>query len=92
MSVEDRYLIGDTIKATWVNSGVTPSSISVGLIDGAELLVSSSTMTSSGDGHYYQPVTLPNTPGRYVLEFLATIDAYPYKRRRQIWARTEDVD
>lgn len=88
----ERFLIGDTMKITWINSGVTPTALVAKLYTGSETVVASSSMTSSGNGHYYAGLTLPNTPGFYVAETLATIDSLPYKRRVKVQAVVEDVD
>lgn len=81
MSNPVKYLFGDTKTFTWVSSGQTPSPISVGIINGDEGVVNSSTMTSSGNGHFYKALTLPNTPGFYAVEYKATINALPFKER-----------
>jgi len=88
----EKFLIGDTVKLTWINSGVTPTDIRATLYTGSETVINSTTMTSSGDGHYYARFTLPDTPGFYVGETYATVDGYPYKRRVTINAVIEDVD
>jgi len=87
-----KKLIGDTVKFTWVSSGITASPIILSIYNGSETLVSSLSMTSSGDGHYYGLYTLPNTPGFYVAETLATISTNPYKDRLRFKAITGDVD
>lgn len=71
-------LSGTTKVSTWVNSGVTPSAISVAVYNSSESLVSSSTMSSSGNGHYYKPITFPETPGFYMLKWKSTIGGDPY--------------
>ena len=85
-------LIGDTIKVTWVSSGDVPSPILALIYTSSETLVSSVSMTSSGNGHYYSNYTIPNTPGFYVAETLATLDSLPYKRRVAFKAVTQEVD
>ncbi len=91
MSVQD-FLCGDTIKIRWINSGVTPASLSATAYNGSEVLVDSGAMTSSGDGHYYYLHTVPNTPGYYVTQTLATISGKPYKNRTKYRAVLEDVN
>ena len=86
------FLIGDTLKSTWVNSGASPSDIRSSVFNGEETSVGSATMTSSGNGHYYAFHTIPNTPGFYVAETLATIGGYPFKRRVSFKAVKEEVD
>lgn len=88
----DSYLIGDTVKLTWVNSGVTPSAISGALYNGSDTLVSSAAMTSSGNGHYYLDITVPNSLGFYVAETLATVNSLPYKNRIKFRAVRDGVD
>ena len=87
-----RRLIGDTIAITWVNSGVTPTAIGAAIYNGSETLVSSASMTSSGNGHYYRLYTLPNTPGYFVAETIATISGNPYKNRIRFKAIRGEVD
>lgn len=79
----DRYVAGDTKQFTWVSSGSTPSAISASIIDGGESVVSSSSMTSSGNGHYYVSITLPDTPGYYVYQNLATVNSKVYKNKQR---------
>jgi len=81
MSQMQKKLIGDTIKITWVNSGVTPSAIYSAVYNGSETLVNSVAMTSSGNGHYFSLYTIVNTPGFFVAETYATVSSKPYKNR-----------
>ena len=85
-------LIGDTVKVTWVDSGVTPTSIYAALFSGSETLINSVAMTDSGDGHFFGLITLPDTPGYYVAETLAQIESFPYKRRVKVKAVLGEVD
>lgn len=86
-------LIGDTVKTTWVDSGVTPSTITAELFTGSETsIVAAGAMVSSNNGHFFRLMTLPDTPGFYVSETLAIIDGFPYKRRRKIHAILGEVD
>ena len=84
-------LIGDTVRLTMVDSGVTHVSPSYTILDQSETAVSTGTMTDSGDGHLYADVTLPNTPSYYVAEMRTTIAGNPYKRRRKVRAVRETV-
>lgn len=88
----ERRLIGDTIQITWVDSGVTPSGITAAIYNGSDTLINSETMTSSGNGHYFADYTIPNTPGFYVAETIATINSKPYKNRVFFKAVEEDAD
>jgi hypothetical protein len=91
MSTQD-FLCGDTIKVRWINSGVTPTTLIGAVYTGSETLVDSSAMVSSGDGHYYHLHTVPNTPGYYVAQTLATISGKPYKNRTAYRAVLKDVN
>lgn len=84
MTAPKDILCGTTRVMTWVNSGITPTGLSVSVLAGSSTLVSSAAMTSSGNGHYYQPVTLPTTPGFYVVRWQATIGGKPYKNEVRI--------
>ena len=86
------FLIGDTRKVRWVSSGATVTAIHFAVYNGTETLVDSATMTSSGNGHYYGLHTVPNTPGHYVVQTLATIDGRPYKTRERYRAIIGDVN
>ena len=87
-------LIGDTVQITWVNSGVTPSPIIATIFTGSETAIDSGTMTESGTGNgfFFRDFTIPNTPGFYVAETLATIGGSPYKRRIKMHAVRGEVD
>lgn len=92
MNIENE-LVGDTLKATWVNSTNSPSSLNCSVYDGNEILVDSAAMVDSGDGfHFYHNHTIPNTPGWYVVQTLATIGGKPYKRRFKYRAILDEVD
>jgi len=91
MSIKE-YLVGNTIQATWVNSGVTPTAIHVAIYDGDETLVDSATMSSSGNGHYYYDHTIPNTPGFYAMYYEATINGNPFRNQDKYKALLEQVD
>lgn len=74
-------IAGTTLRVTWVNSGVTPTSLALSLIDKDETLVSSMTAVSSGNGHYYAPVYIPTSDAWYVAQSIAIIDASTYINR-----------
>ena len=86
-----KHLIGNTIRLTWVSSGITPSSIVASVYDSSETLVDSGTMTSSGNGHYYYDHTVISTPSFYVAEIIATINSKPYKNRNRFQAVKGEV-
>jgi hypothetical protein len=92
MSIQVKKLIGDTLKVTWVNSGVTPTSIYAAIYNGSDTLVNSVAMTSSGNGHYFSVWTVVDTPGFYVAETLAQISGNPYKNRIRFKAVKGEAD
>lgn len=91
MSVQD-FLCGNTFKITWINTGVTPTTIVAATYTGSETIIDSGTMTSSGNGHYFYLHTVPNTPGYYVTESIATISGKQYKNRTKYRAVITDVN
>lgn len=90
MSIKKK-LIGDTIRITWVHSGITPTSIHTSIINGSGTSINSMTMISSGNGHYYSLFTIPDTPQFYVAETISWVNSYPYKRREMFKAIIGDV-
>lgn len=87
------FLVGDTIKLTWVSSDAAPSSIHYAVYDGSETLVDSDAMVSSGSGHYYGFFTIPDSGGLYyVAEAAATVGGKPFRRRVKFKAVTDEVD
>jgi hypothetical protein len=74
-------IAGTTLKLTWVNSGVTPSDICMSLLDRDETVVSSASAVSSGNGHYFLPVYVPNSWQWYVAQSIAIVDARTYVNR-----------
>ena len=91
MSVQD-LLCGDTVKVSWINSGTTPTTIIAAVYTGSETIVDSAVMVSSGDGHYYYLHTVPNVPGYYVAQTIATISGRPFKNRTKYRAVIQDVN
>ena len=92
MADQIKRIIGDTIKVSWVSSGVTPSTISAAVYNGSETLVNSVAMTSSGAGHYWSSYTLVNTVGYYAVKTHAVVSAAPYINKINFKAITGDVD
>lgn len=92
MSRPTKYLSEDTKTFTWISSGQTASPMLLSIFDGSETVVSSVSMTDSGNGHYYKAQTLPVTPGFYVVEWKATISSNPYKKRERIQIVNGTVD
>ena len=85
-------IIGNTIRVTWVSSGVTPTTIYTGVYDGDETLVHSESMVSSGNGHYYLDYTVPTSLGYYATEVNASINSKVYKKRLKFQTVTGQVD
>jgi len=83
---------GSTRTVAWVNSGVSPIGLSVSILDGTDTLVSSSSMVSSGNGHYFQPITFPSSRGFWVVEWNATINSKPYRNRMSVRTVLGEVD
>lgn len=75
-----KYMVGTTIRFTWISSGVTPSDIFCSIYDKNETSIDSGTMVNSGGGHYYHEHTVPNTPGYYVGISEASINGLPYRK------------
>lgn len=91
MSAQD-FLCGDTVKIRWINSGVTPTTIIAAAYTGSETMIDSAAMVSSGNGHYYHLHTIPDSPGYYVAQTLATVSGKPYKNRERYRAVIKDVN
>ena len=88
----DEFLIGDTIKITWINSGVTANTPSASIWSGSETLINSQSMTDSGNGHLYAFYTLPDTLGLFSAQTLVDINGFPFKRKKKFRAVSEEVD
>lgn len=76
------FIVGTTKRLTWVSSGATASDICATLRDRSNGLVSSTSAISSGNGHYYAVMVHPETPGWYVNEWVAAINATTYIDRQ----------
>lgn len=87
-----RILSGDTRKVTWIASGNTATNISTAVRDREENVVTSLSMTSSGNGHYYSMVTMPTTAAFYAIELQAVISTKTYKRRIPFQIVLTEVD
>jgi len=86
------YEAGSTVKFIWVSSGATPNPILSSIIDGSETMVSSETAVSSGNGHYYAYMGVPNTPGYYVNGWIAQISVNTYVSRQRFQVVRTEVD
>lgn len=88
-----RVQIGDTIRLTWTNSGVFPTAIHAAVYDGDEVLISSESMISSGNGHFYSPYFVTNSdPQFYVAELVSVVNSYTYLRRLRFQSVLSEVD
>ena len=85
-------IAGTTLKLTWVSSGAAPSDIRMGIYDRDEALVSSVSPVSSGNGHYFAPLYIPNTAGWYTARAVAIIDTRTYVSRGFVKAYTLEVE
>lgn len=85
-------LAGTTLKATWINSGVTPSAIYSRIMNASETMVSSFAAVSSGNGQYYGVHTMPGSAQWMINEWNSTIDGYPYINRQLVRVRALETD
>lgn len=76
------FISGTTFRAGFVSSGDTATAIVSRLLDKNETLVNSTTGQSSGNGFYFALHTLPTTPGWFVNEWIAVINANTYINRQ----------
>ena len=94
MSIQ-KFVVGDSVKFTWVNSGTVAADLHHEVYDGDETLVESASMTSSGDGHYYSFFTIPDSDGAqgfYNVKLKGTIAGNQFVRRHVFKAITGEVD
>lgn len=81
-----------TKKIQWISSGQTASPISGAVLNASEAVVSSLSLTSSGNGHYYGFLTMPTTVGIYVHETRATVATNLYIKRNRFKVVLNEVD
>ena len=86
------FLVGETMKVLWTNSGVTPDALNVSIIDGDETLIYSADMVSSGNGHYYAYVQVSCDPGFYAAQTNALISGMPFPRKQRFQTILLEVD
>ena len=84
-------LIGDTLQVTWVSSATVPSEATAVIYNGSDTAVSSITMTSSGNGHYYADYTVPSSAQYMVAETTVYVNSLPYKKRTPFRITKGDV-
>lgn len=83
---------GTTLRVTFVSSGSVPTLISSALLDKADAVVNSTALVNSlGGGSFYAVHQLPNTPGWYINEWKATIQANNYVERQFVRIRTVET-
>lgn len=85
-------IAGTTIEQFAVSSGGIIAPISFQLLSGSETLVNSVAGTSSGNGHYYALVNLPNSEAWYIGQMIGVINTNTYVARNLIRARALEVD
>ena len=85
------FIVGTTKRLTWASSGTTAAGICATIRSSANTLVSSMAAVSSGDGHYYVVMVHPSTPGWYVNEWVASINANTYIDRQFALGLTLEV-
>lgn len=77
-------IAGTTLRATWVNSGITPTALSSALVSGSETVVHSVAAVSSGNGHYFALNPVPAAAGWYVNEWIGVIASNTYIDRQLV--------
>ena len=87
-----RFEVGDTVKATWVHSGAAMADLHAFVENGSATMVSSATMVDSGNGHYYDFHTLPNSIGNYVMRMEGTNGGKTYKKSFRFRTVLGDTD
>lgn len=88
-------IAGTTLRPTWVNSGVTPSSLYSELLDPDDNPIGSSfnalTSGASGNGHYFAVHHVPTSYPWYVNRWISFIDANTYQNRQLVRAHKLEV-
>ncbi len=84
--------VGSTLRTTWVNSGATATQIYSALLDKEGTLVTSVSQQSSGNGHYYADMALPNSAGNYLNKQGGVIDSNTYVRWALVKLIAPEVD
>ena len=65
------YECGDTLKFTWVSCVQPDGAPRLSITDSAGMIYTSMTAQSSSSLSYYTMVTMPQTPGWYLAEWMA---------------------
>lgn len=83
----------DTMTISWIDSGVSLDSSSWMIIDGNETILESGSLTSSGNGHYYNRYTIPASfDGYYVARIVCSVGGTPYRRSTRFRVIGSEVD
>jgi hypothetical protein len=82
---------GTTLRATWINSGVAPSSLSSALLDSDDVAVNTFVATASGNGHYFAVHYVPTSAPWYVNRWIAFIEGNTYQHRQLVRAHKLEV-
>lgn len=85
-----KVLIGDTIKMTWINSGVSMAP-TMEVFTGSETVVNTGAFVDSGAGHAYYNYTV-TSEGYYRLKATGVANGKPYIRDKLIKGVTGGVD
>lgn len=92
MGAPIRLLAGGTRRFTWIVSGTTPTTIYAVVWTGSESIVNTYAATSSGNGHYFVDLPVPNAPGYYVAGWIVTNNSKPYRTRTPFKVVLTEVD
>ena len=84
--------IGSTLRSTLVCSGATITPLYSALYGPAETLVNSAAGVSSGDGHYYADLALPNSAQWMVNKWVGVIGVNTYVRMGLVRVKTLETD
>lgn len=84
--------IGSTLRATLVCSGATITNAFSCLRDRENAIVTSLAATSSGNGHMFADLPLPNTPQWMVNEWGVVLNTNTYRRFALVNVRGLEVD
>jgi hypothetical protein len=82
---------GTTVKVTFVSSGSVPSLICSAILDKNETLINSQAAVGS-QTNFYVLHPVPSTPGWYINQWVAVIQANTYVERQFLRVRTMEVD
>lgn len=84
--------IGSTLRATFVCSGATITNAYACLRDRDHVVINSVTAISSGNGHLFADLPLPNSAQWLVNEWGAIINTNTYRRFALVEVKAVEVD